>query len=472
MLKPIVPFFFFFLTTTLTFAQWTGTEPVLSQKQCLYDLRMAPNNDQVAWGLCTKYSVGVNSFTQDFADTMMIARTSDGGVTWTGVKSPGQPGLFASNICAISESTAWISHIAFAGFIRNSIWKTTDGGISWVEQLTYGFPDISGYVNGVYFWDAQTGIAWGDPTSTAAGGTSFFEIWRTTDGGQNWARIPDTAIPAALANEVGFSGNATYDVIGNTIWFYTVDNTNFPALAPGKRIFKSTDQGLTWQASTFTDLYNMSFSDQQNGIALKGSPWIGENQSSVPVYRTTDGGATWQQSGAFGNVRTTSAELVPGTNSIIATVRTNNISGYKTLLSHNYGQTWTEIGASDEFVANLTFASPSIGYGGDWARTSTKPFKMYRYSGNPISGLIAQKPLDIELRIFPNPATDFVQIDVQLPTSQNFRLLLHDAKGQLIAEQSGDTNGLVSFDLSVQPAGVYTVILSTTEGFVSKVILK
>ena len=57
----------------------------------------------------------------------------------------------------------------------------------------------SSFLNGVYFWNANVGVAYGDPEGTE------YEIWRTTDGG---VTFPTLLTPSGVPN----SGSATITV--------------------------------------------------------------------------------------------------------------------------------------------------------------------------------------------------------------------------------------------------------------------
>ena len=194
--------------------------------------------------------------------------------------------------------------------------------------------------------------------------------------------------------------------------------------------------------------------------------------SALMMARSTDGGETWQQSGNIVGPMTTSVELIPESLSIIATTRGNNFGPYSTQISHDWGQTWTEIGTTDEFVGALAFANPSTGYGGDWQRLPSKPFNMYKYSGNPISGIFSKNIIDVEVEISPNPTVDDVLVDINLPAPEAFVLLLNDINGRLISKAEAHTNGAYRFDLSAYPPGPYFLTLTTEEGFLTRKILK
>ncbi len=63
------------------------------------------------------------------------------------------------DIEAFDEKTAYVLSIGDGGLSR--IFKTTDGGASWTLQ--HKNPDPKGFLDALAFWDADRGLALGDP---------------------------------------------------------------------------------------------------------------------------------------------------------------------------------------------------------------------------------------------------------------------------------------------------------------------
>ena len=178
-----------------------------------------------------------------------IFRTTDGGVSWTGIPLPsdGEDNL---KDAAFANDTLGIA----VGLFGN-ILKTTDAGASWIKQN-------SGTTENLYAIDNVGGNIW-----MAAGNGRI--ILKSTDGGSSW-----TTVYQGITNY--FEG------------IYMVDENTAYVCGYEGEIQKTTDGGSTWfvqQSSTTNHLFDISFSGPDTGIAVG---YYGT------IVRTTDGGISWQ----------------------------------------------------------------------------------------------------------------------------------------------------------------------------------
>ena len=86
-----------------------------------------------------------------------FSRTRDGGQTWIydTLDLPGLERFHFTDICALSDSLAWVSMMdGITNVHKGRIFKTTDGGQSWVHQssaypddpVLAEFPDVVGHL--------------------------------------------------------------------------------------------------------------------------------------------------------------------------------------------------------------------------------------------------------------------------------------------------------------------------------------
>lgn len=447
---------FFSLLLNNTQAQWQSYTPVLSDTVGVYDFRIAQEDDSVAWAIAMKYD---NNLSWVPTDSLFFMKTADGGNTWSGGTIPMGAEPYASSISCISASTAWASGLDF-DFV-SYVLRTRDGGLTWERQLEDGFVEASSYVNIVHFWDEANGVAIGDPAVSSTQSSKFFEIYTTTDSGNNWTRVNPANIPVPLQNEAGYGGR--YFVIGNHIWFPTFNyNTgNFV------RLFKSTDRGATWVVYN-EQVANIYFADTLHGISRA------YNAPDNILRYTDDGGATWTTLPAISGQFLTSVVLIPQSYYLLAVFRTNdNVGPFQTKISTDLGTTWNEIGDGTQWVTHAQFRSPSLGYGGEFYPIS-RATRMYKYNGSPLTGLFSGETLTARVDIAPNPVSDRFQVQIHSDQPTEFVLLLNDLQGRLITRQHLEkaAQGQTEFDLSNLPAGLYTLTISSEKGYVTKKVVK
>ena len=280
--------------------------------------------------------------------------STDGGNTWT----PGTIDLGAttaelgiSSITAISSTTAWIS--AFPDVVdttqKGGIWKTINGGSNWTKQESALFNSTASYTNFVHFWDANNGIAQGDPEADE------FEIYTTTDGGTNWTKVAAENIPnpSPIGEEYGYFNR--YCVSGNTIWFGTNKG----------RIFRSTDKGVNWTVyqspSTDFTLDRFTFSDSNKGLLMKYDLF-----NATALYSTSDGGENWTLVPRNGTLFKNNITYVPGTSIVICSSSSNPLGSS---ISTDNGRNWTVI--DYVYHGELAFLEDGFGFSAGLNTSST-----------------------------------------------------------------------------------------------------
>lgn len=446
-------------------AQWKSYTPALSDIVGAFDLRIAQGNDQVAWCVAMKYDVTPTAYNWVATDSLFFTKTADGGDTWGAGTIPMGPEPYASNICPISSTTAWASGTD-ADFV-SYVLRTDDGGVTWKRQLEDGFAGATSYVDFVHFWDAQNGVAMGDPAPSATEPDPFYEIYTTADGGLTWSREPSANIPPPIADEFGAAGN--YQVRGDYVWFGTIDIMS----GAGKRLFRSKDRGQHWEVLSAADnrINLFYFADTLYGLGAKRiSP------TEVTLVFTADGGDTWTDLPKFMSSESAwSYALIPQSNYILVTRRANNVTGpFRTTLSKDLGKTWIELSTgTGENVGTVHFNSPTLGYGGEKQPTGHAT-RMYKYAGSPLTGLLSGLALDARVTLSPNPTAEYVHVEIKTAEPAEFLLLLHDAQGRLMERQIiGKTAvGNAQFDLSRLPVGIYTLTVSSERGYLTRAISK
>jgi len=383
------------------------------------------------------------------ANIQEFTLTTNGGASWTsGTINLGDPTLEINNISPVSATTAWSSAIINLGDPTvdgvGKIVKTTDGGLNWTPQCETCFQVAgSSFLNGVYFWDANVGVAFGDPEGTE------FEIWRTTDGGDNWTRVPGASIANPLSGEYGYNNVPVAE--GGVLWFPTNKG----------RLYRTTDQGATWTAAQapLTDFGaalpansgRVIFSNMNNGYLLKTSGTVAN--PAYTYYTTTNGGSTWGTGATFTGTRQI-LTYIPGTTNIVATSQAAPIG---TSISTDNGATWTDLEpAGTEQRGASAFLNASTGWCAGFS------------DGDPLgsAGIFKlSEPLGVDnaatvtkFKVYPNPAFSIVTIST--PDVETVALSVTDLTGKVVMIKS--LNGIENIlDISNLATGAYFFNLSS-----------
>ncbi|HXG91511.1 MAG TPA: glycoside hydrolase [Blastocatellia bacterium] len=118
-------------------------------------------------------------------------------------------------------------------------------------------------------------------------------VWKTDDYGRTWTPIFDDQPTGSVGDVAVAQSNP------NIIYVGSGEGLQRPDLSTGNGIYKSTDGGKTWRNLGLRDAQQIGslIVDPKNPnrvfVAALGHPY-GPN-TERGVYRTTDGGATWQR---------------------------------------------------------------------------------------------------------------------------------------------------------------------------------
>jgi photosystem II stability/assembly factor-like uncharacterized protein len=141
-------------------------------------------------------------------DTAWISRSTDAGRSWEHLRLPDTE-VSVISVFAFDKNTAFVGTGGPQSLMNTGsghIWKTTDGGLSWSDQL-YGID--SRFAN-IHFWDAQNGIA------ASQGANDSADVFLTSNGGATWTRSTRVLARVPMYNTIAFADR-------NLGWFGTSD---------------------------------------------------------------------------------------------------------------------------------------------------------------------------------------------------------------------------------------------------------
>ena len=208
-------------------------------------------------------------------------------------------------------------------------------------KIVYSESHEKVFYDSMKFFDAQNGIAMGDPTEEC------LSIILTKNGGETWNKIPCSNLPKVAEGEAAFAAsNTNIKVLGKTAWIVTG--------GAKARVFKTTDLGETWevfdtpiiQGDGPQGIYSVDFADQNNGIIV-GGDYSKPEENKANKAITKDGGKTWQLVADGQNPNYKSCvQYVPDTQGkeVFAVGRTG-IS-----YSNDSGITWKEVSKEGYYV--------------------------------------------------------------------------------------------------------------------------
>jgi len=373
-------------------------------------------------------------------------RTTDGGNTWLfdSIPHPGSP--YVSSLCAVDANTCF--YMFLDDWAGGSIWKTNDGGNSWVNKTTSQFTEPGAYGNFFHAFDVNEGVAVGDPT------LGYFEIQRTSDGGNSWSRVEESSIPPIQPGEVGISNK--YSVVGDNIWFPSAIPDAFGTYSA--RCFKSTDRGQNWTVSPIiADNFGwvaMEFSTTQKGVLFDPFNLNSANQ----FYRTSDGGSTWElDTLSVNDMVYVGMSSVPGFDGgFIITTNDNTFYSTKILFTPDFFTTIIEMDTN--LQANpftIEFKDALNGWiGGDGSDSSA----ILKYTGLLTSIRKAVNSPE-KLVIMPNPTSN--EALVKLPSLNkmgDIKLMIYDAAGTL-RESKTASSEWTKLNATDYQSGVYILKL-------------
>ncbi len=119
-------------------------------------------------------------------------------------------------------------------------------------------------------------------------------LWKTTDGGNTWTPVTDGKITSESVGSIGVC-----ETNPDIVYIGTGETQLRGNIQPGDGLYKTTDGGQTWthiglrNARTFS---RVRVHPTNCDIAFAGAfGHFGAPNPERGVYRTTDGGATWQK---------------------------------------------------------------------------------------------------------------------------------------------------------------------------------
>ncbi|WP_298394922.1 T9SS type A sorting domain-containing protein [Flavobacterium sp.] len=412
---------------------------------------------------------------------LLITTYASAQLTWSPLPNAAvnTNGQRFDDVFFLNENLGWAANGFYA-----AVYKTTDGGATWVQQLNNAILGSNNYYRNIEFIDENIGFL----------GTLNGRFYKTLDGGATWNLVPISPNPAAICG---------LDCVGTTT-IYGCGAYFSPAY-----MIKSSDAGVTWQYTDMsayaTSLVDVLFLDINTGYAA------GNNANGAVILKTTDGGSTWTTiyNGTIpGEYVWKLQTLASNPNIIFGAVSSVAPNDGKLIKSTDGGVTWITKIAPDVDIQAVGFVDENHGWmgghstgfyettnGGDtWINTNVGSnlnrifvlsndlayacgTTIYKMTNNlAMNQFQEQARIPLIVRVAPNPIKDKLMIEIDFKGVDHLMLGLYSNTGQLIKqltldEINGATTKKYTFDFPY-PSGIYFINLHTNTGRQSVKIIK
>jgi photosystem II stability/assembly factor-like uncharacterized protein len=157
---------------------------------------------------------------------------------------------------------------------------TTDSGETW-QDITPGL-EAGESLGAAYFISPQNGwIIAATPSTTE--GQETWQIFTTQDGGERW---DSSALPAGATPGSASTGQASLHFVDSQHGWIVLRQAGSSNFRPG-RLFRTLDGGATWQEAVIPIGEPVMFLTPDIGFTAGGA-------NGSEFYRTADGGVSWE----------------------------------------------------------------------------------------------------------------------------------------------------------------------------------
>ena len=333
---------------------------------------------------------------------------TDGGQTWFVLDSMNL--IILRDVYFLNDDTGF----ACGGLAVGYIYKTTDGGISWIQNS----PDNPTYVSilSVRFPSYNKGYAVG---TSNIGGPSPINMLKTIDDGDSWNLVYNST-----------TGNAVY-ATGSVFFIDSI--TGYAGKNSG--ILKTTDGGDNWYLYNYLygiyDMglpYSIYFPNKDTGY------YVGLNNYFNPViYKTIDAGNSWYKT-YFND----------------------------TIFSNDTIQTMQELMIYSIFCidGNNCFA---VGDSGIILKTT---------NGGESTSVVDNVENTNEIVIYPNPGNDKLIINIESEKNTNISLTIFDLQGrEIFTDKINKYSNQYQLNISKFNKGIYIIQIKIGKEIINKKIV-
>jgi photosystem II stability/assembly factor-like uncharacterized protein len=228
-----------------------------------------------------------------------------------------------------------------------ALFESQDGGATWIQRDVPA--SLFDPLHGVFFLDAANGWAFGNAN------------YRTTDGGNTWEALPFLGSTYAMrfytssfgsasgngGNMVSLDGGLTWDASPNDMFAFDFMGPSIGLGVSASGIYRTTNGGTTFDPVRAGDALAVAFLSSTGAVAIVDGIFVSSD----------DGGVTWTNGpAALGRTRLTAVSA----GVVLAWGRGGAWPDFddRVLRSVDGGQTWSDLGE----ILNADDTSPGFGF--------------------------------------------------------------------------------------------------------------
>jgi photosystem II stability/assembly factor-like uncharacterized protein len=209
---------------------------------------------------------------------------------------PWRTGAWVSSLAVPESPASAHRHTMFAGARTGGVWRTNNSGTTW-EPVTDSVGIAS--VGAVAVAPSDANVVWVGTGDNSLTRSAYWGdgVYKSTDGGATWANM-------GLRDTQHVSRIVVHPTNPDIVWVAALGHLGTPNQERG--VFKTTDGGRTWQKQLFVNETSGAVDlviDYRNSDVLYAAmydairlPWkIMEARPGGGIYKTTDGGAKWEK---------------------------------------------------------------------------------------------------------------------------------------------------------------------------------
>jgi photosystem II stability/assembly factor-like uncharacterized protein len=273
----------------------TTFRPVFDNQRVISmgELAIAPSDTMQVWG-----GTGEEDSRNSLSPGGGIFKSTDGGITWKlmGLEKTGAIGRIV--VHPTNPNVVYVAALGqpWAANPERGLYKTTDGGQTW--QLAKFVSDRAGFIDLAMdptnpdvllaaSWERVRG-----PYFLKSGGPGS-ALWKTTDGGKTWIEVKGGGFPETTKGRIGLAiapsdKSVVYAIVEADTTPNPRPNKSKAAQTRPSGLYRSGDGGATWTKMNGNDVRPFYYS--QVRVDPKDPNRV--YWSSTPVNYSTDGGKT------------------------------------------------------------------------------------------------------------------------------------------------------------------------------------